>query len=301
MLEKIGHVKNPLTIIAFFAGLAEVSGTIVLPFLSPNIQGTYIWFLMLFPSLLVVSFFFILYNKHYVLYAPSDYRDDRSFTQLYENDYNEDKNLILISKIKESIEEGLDNIKNSLINTENTSKETISETVEKSSIDSLILAERSKIADSVSEKIADYVLLNTHNKDKNSYISGAAAFEKLIIDILIDLHITITSQNIVIATQKIFSPDIIAIKEDGTKIPIVIKYYREPLDGAAFILRLKKAIIEYMDNMSTDEAILIISSSISTNMQNGLTRLPDKYKLHIITGSTREILVPQLQSVFNYV
>lgn len=44
MLERIGHVKNPLTIIALFAGLAEVSGTIVLPFLNNDVQSLYVWF-----------------------------------------------------------------------------------------------------------------------------------------------------------------------------------------------------------------------------------------------------------------
>jgi len=33
MVDKIGPVKNPLTIIAIFAGLAETSGTVVLPLL----------------------------------------------------------------------------------------------------------------------------------------------------------------------------------------------------------------------------------------------------------------------------
>lgn len=56
MIEKIGHIKNPLTVIAMFAGIAEVSGTIVLPFVTPATQGTYVWFLMIFPCLLVTLF-----------------------------------------------------------------------------------------------------------------------------------------------------------------------------------------------------------------------------------------------------
>ncbi len=49
MVEKITHVKNPLTVIAMFAGIAEISGTIVLPFIDVANQAIYIWFLMLFP------------------------------------------------------------------------------------------------------------------------------------------------------------------------------------------------------------------------------------------------------------
>jgi len=68
-----------LTVIAIFAGLAEVSGSVVLPFLNADAQGRYIWFLMLFPVLLVVCFFVVLWNKHPVLYAPQDYRDEANF------------------------------------------------------------------------------------------------------------------------------------------------------------------------------------------------------------------------------
>lgn len=85
MIEKIGHVKNPLTVIAIFAGLAEISGTVVLPFLlDKNIQTTYVWFLMLFPAFLVAVFFLVLYKKHHVLYAPADYKDDETFAKLFQ-------------------------------------------------------------------------------------------------------------------------------------------------------------------------------------------------------------------------
>lgn len=82
MIEKIGHIKNPLTVIAIFAGLAEVSGTIVLPLLSLQTQQTFVWFLMIFPSSLVVLFFLTLLLKHHVLYAPTDFRSDDAFTGL---------------------------------------------------------------------------------------------------------------------------------------------------------------------------------------------------------------------------
>lgn len=82
MLEKIGHIKNPLTVIALFAGIAEVSGTIVLPLLEKDVQSTYVWFLMAFPALLVGLFFLTLWTCHQVLYAPSDFRDDSLFRDI---------------------------------------------------------------------------------------------------------------------------------------------------------------------------------------------------------------------------
>jgi hypothetical protein len=79
MTEKLGFVKNPLGIIAIFAGLAEVSATGVLPFLTEKNQSIFIWFVMTFPFILVILFFLTLWIKHIVLYAPSDFRTDEAF------------------------------------------------------------------------------------------------------------------------------------------------------------------------------------------------------------------------------
>ncbi len=79
MLEKLKGVSNPLTVIAIFAGITEVGGTIVLPFLSQTNQTQYMWFLILFPVALIILFFGTLNFNHRVLYAPSDYREDSSF------------------------------------------------------------------------------------------------------------------------------------------------------------------------------------------------------------------------------
>src|ERR1700761_3870420 len=83
MLEKIRQVNNPLTIIAVFAGLAEISGTVVLPMLSLEVQHIYVWFLIVFPLLLVVLFFVTLNFNHKVLYAPSDYRNEDHFLRSF--------------------------------------------------------------------------------------------------------------------------------------------------------------------------------------------------------------------------
>jgi len=67
-MNKTGIVKNPLSVIAIFAGVAEISGTSVLPFISEENQRLYIWFLMSFPFTLVLLFFStvdtLLKHKH---------------------------------------------------------------------------------------------------------------------------------------------------------------------------------------------------------------------------------------------
>lgn len=78
-MANFGHIKNPLTIIAIFSAVSETSGAAVLPFLTPENQNLYIWFLIIFPFFLVSIFFGILNFNHSVLYAPSDFRDEGNF------------------------------------------------------------------------------------------------------------------------------------------------------------------------------------------------------------------------------
>ncbi len=79
MLEKMKAVSNPLTIIALFAALAEVAGTVSLKFLTSELQAIFIWFVMGFPILLVGLFFYVLITNPKVLYGPGDYRGDEAF------------------------------------------------------------------------------------------------------------------------------------------------------------------------------------------------------------------------------
>jgi hypothetical protein len=82
MLEKIRGIQNPLTIIAIFAGLAEIAGTVALTAVSKEVQPIFIWFVMGFPTLLVVAFFATLNFNPKVLYAPSDFRTDDNFLRV---------------------------------------------------------------------------------------------------------------------------------------------------------------------------------------------------------------------------
>ena len=81
MIEKMRAVSNPLTIIAIFAALAEVAGTVVLALVDVSIQSIFVWFVMLFPILIVLLFFLTLNFNPKVLYAPSDFRDEENFLQ----------------------------------------------------------------------------------------------------------------------------------------------------------------------------------------------------------------------------
>lgn len=82
MIEKITRISNPLTIVAIFAALAEVASSVVLVMLPESVQAVFIWFVMIFPFMLVVVFFVVLYKKPEVLYAPSDFKDESNFISI---------------------------------------------------------------------------------------------------------------------------------------------------------------------------------------------------------------------------
>ena len=79
MIKNLQSVKNPLTIIGIFASIIEVCGNCILPQLTDECQFYYMWFLMVFPPLLVTYFFIVLLFKPRSLYAPSDFQDEKNF------------------------------------------------------------------------------------------------------------------------------------------------------------------------------------------------------------------------------
>lgn len=73
------HVNNPLTLIAIFAGIAEIASTCAIGYVNAELQYIFIWFVIGFPILLVLLFFIILIFKPNVLYAPSDFKNEENF------------------------------------------------------------------------------------------------------------------------------------------------------------------------------------------------------------------------------
>ena len=74
-------ITNPLTVIGLFAGLSEAAITTVTALSNSEVQGTFIWFVIGFPVLLVLLFFYTLLKRSEVLYAPSDYKDEEHFLE----------------------------------------------------------------------------------------------------------------------------------------------------------------------------------------------------------------------------
>jgi len=93
MTEKVKLISNPLTIIAIFAALAEINATVSIGLVDKELQQTFIWFVILFPTLLIVLFFVTLNFNTKVIYAPSDYKTDESFQKMLLSDPKPDKEI----------------------------------------------------------------------------------------------------------------------------------------------------------------------------------------------------------------
>jgi len=107
MIEKISRVNNPLTVIAIFAGLAEVAGSVALAVVAPSVQETFVWFIMLFPVALVILFFATLNFNPRVLYAPSDFKDEENFLSALAGRQKVEKQFDSVLKQLESSQEKL--------------------------------------------------------------------------------------------------------------------------------------------------------------------------------------------------
>lgn len=88
-MEKIKPVSNPLTIVAIFAGLAEIASTTAIALIREDLQDRFIWFVMFFPVSLVLLFFLTLLLRPTVFYAPSDFREEANYMQLFKAAVND--------------------------------------------------------------------------------------------------------------------------------------------------------------------------------------------------------------------
>lgn len=80
-----GFAKNPLGIIALFISLIYGFACLVLSTASSNLETNermpLIWFLVIFPIIIMLFFLFLVTKHHKKLYGPSDYKDERIFLE----------------------------------------------------------------------------------------------------------------------------------------------------------------------------------------------------------------------------
>ncbi len=83
-----GLTRNPLGIIALFVSLIYGFACLVLSASLNNLHGQeerlpLIWFIILFPFLILIAFTYLVIYHHKKLYAPSDYKDEKNFVNAF--------------------------------------------------------------------------------------------------------------------------------------------------------------------------------------------------------------------------
>src|SRR6185436_9840158 len=75
--------RNPLGIISLFVFFIEAIATVSLKIaISSSYVGHIVWFIIMFPTLIVFLFFGTLWAKRECLYSPGEFRDDKAFIDL---------------------------------------------------------------------------------------------------------------------------------------------------------------------------------------------------------------------------
>ena len=164
MLESIKRVSNPLTIVAIFAGLAEISGTVALGLVEKNLQFQFIWFVMLFPVFLVLLFFITLNFNHRVFYSPGDFSDEANFMSML--------------KFSKDTKRGFEEVLKSIEQDEREIKETFKKvtptnsSIETSVNDILLKHARGNVAEQMGRLLTDRWELEDHIRELRRHAEG---------------------------------------------------------------------------------------------------------------------------------
>ncbi len=86
-----GLAKNPLGIVALFISLIYGFACLVLGIAANNLENNerlpLIWFLVIFPLIVLAAFVYLVIYHHGKLYSPLDFRYDRSFLETINKDH----------------------------------------------------------------------------------------------------------------------------------------------------------------------------------------------------------------------
>lgn len=99
-----GLTRNPLGIIALFVSLIYgfaclVLSTSISNLVANNERLPLIWFIIIFPIIILIAFIYLVVNHHEKLYAPGDFRGDDAFIQTIDE-----------NKRKQRIQEEVENL-----------------------------------------------------------------------------------------------------------------------------------------------------------------------------------------------
>lgn len=112
-----GLTRNPLGIIALFVSLIYGFACLVLSTSISNLHAEserlpLIWFIILFPLVILGGFIFLVVKHHEKLYAPSDFRGDDSFIQTIDRSKIKEKKLEEVKTLESAADDNISEEKN---------------------------------------------------------------------------------------------------------------------------------------------------------------------------------------------
>ncbi len=160
-----GLSKNPLGIIALFISLIYAFACAVLGVSLSNLTASnerlpLIWFIIIFPVVILLAFIYLVVNHHEKLYAPSDFRDDNAFIKAMDLKDINNKTKTEVQELTAAIKVDSSNDKKSIPSAIND--------LEKKQIDSIPLEEKYKNAESWA--LCEFSLTNNLEIKRNQKI-----------------------------------------------------------------------------------------------------------------------------------
>ncbi|MCZ7403875.1 MAG: restriction endonuclease [Candidatus Methanoperedens sp.] len=156
-----------------------------------------------------------------------------------------------------------------------------------------VLREKLNPSDFSSKKIYS-AGISSDDKLRRSYSELIVSFEDLVSQCLNELKITKKAQ-----TLQSDNCDFLVINpKNGKNIPIEVKFYLKRVVANELPSQLIKKMKNCMNQVGSDESIVIISSKVTPEALELFKALAGKDKIHIVTGNTKEELKSQLTNIF---
>jgi DNA-binding transcriptional ArsR family regulator len=165
---KFQLIRNPLTIIGAFAAIAEGAGAAVLPLIDKSLQSTYIWFIIGFPTLLVILFFATLNFNNEVLYGPGDFKEESNYVKFITGALSK-KNELKLAELERSVKEITEKVKEVLANSDSDAQ---------GALEKIIDTEMKSLNDQISEakkSVEKYSQFTEHLPSKRTSLSLLSA------------------------------------------------------------------------------------------------------------------------------
>lgn len=133
---------------------------------------------------------------------------------------------------------------------------------------------------------------SSFEKERTKY--AGTYFETLVSQCLLELDIPTRIQHL-----QSNGPDFVVNNpKNGKSIPIEVKFYQKRVIANDLPSILVKQMKIFMNQVRSDESIVIISSYVTPDALVQIKELAGKDKIHIVTGETKEELKSQLANIF---